>query len=212
MDCCQCSGIESQFDRREAEGKLREYRRKGPADSTRILLEALLAEGVAGATLLDIGGGIGAIPHALLEAGLRHATDVDASSAYLAIARAETDRQGHADRASFRHGNFVDLADEIAPADIVTLDRVVCCYHEMPALVGRSSAKARRLYGLVYPRDVWWVRAGAALINLLRRLRRTSFRAYVHSPAAIDAVLRRQRLERQTLRRTIIWEVATYRR
>src|SRR5947199_213845 len=83
--------------------------------------------------------------------GASGATDVDASAAYLAAAREEAARQGHAERVAYHHGNFVDLAATLPPADIVTLDRVICCYHDMPALVERSSAKAARLYGLVYP-------------------------------------------------------------
>ena len=139
MDCCQCRGIESQFDQNEAKRKLREYRRHGPARTTRILLDALMAEHIQGLTLLDIGGGIGAIQHALLKAGVSRAVDIDASSAYLSAAKSEAARQGYADRISYQHGNFVDLADSISPADIVTLDRAICCYHDMPALVGRSS-------------------------------------------------------------------------
>jgi magnesium-protoporphyrin O-methyltransferase len=210
MDCCQCQGIESQFDRGEAQAKLREYRRDGPARTTRILLEALGAESVAGATLLDIGGGVGAIQHELLKAGVTRATDVDASSAYIAAAREEAARQGHADRVAFRHGDFVALADEIEPADIVTLDRVVCCYHDMPALVGRSAAKARRLYGLVFPRDGWWMRAGTRAINALLWLQRTPFRVFAHRGADVDEVVRRQGLARAFARNAGLWQVVVY--
>ena len=103
MDCCQCHGIEEQFDHAEAARKLREYRRSGPARTTRLLLDELAREGVAGLTLLDIGGGIGAIQHALLKAGAAHATDIDASTAYLAAAREEASRQGHARRGDDEH-------------------------------------------------------------------------------------------------------------
>ena len=45
------------------------------------------------------------------------------------------------------------MSDEIEAADVVTLDRVICCYPDMEALVGRSAERALRLYGLVHPRD-----------------------------------------------------------
>lgn len=212
MDCCQCRGMESQFDRGEAERKLRAYRRSGPVLSTRILLDALVAEGVAGLTLLDIGGGVGAIQHELLKAGAARATDVDVSNAYLDAAMAEAARQGHADRATFHHGDFVALADEIAPAAIVTLDRVICCYHDMPALVGRSSAKATRLYGLVYPRDTWWVRAGLKAENAMLWLQRTPFRVFAHRSAEVDAVVRRNGMERRFKRNAGPWQVVVYAR
>jgi 2-polyprenyl-3-methyl-5-hydroxy-6-metoxy-1,4-benzoquinol methylase len=212
MDCCQCRGIESQFNQAEAERKLREYRRRGPARTTRILLDALMAEHIQGLTLLDIGGGVGAIQHALLKAGVSRAVDVDASSAYLSAAKTEATRLGHADRVGYQHGNFVDVADSIPPAGIVTLDRVICCYHDMPALVDRSAAKAARLYGLVYPRDVWWVRAGVRAANAMLWMERTTFRIFAHSRIAIDAVVRRNGLERIFTRDAGLWQVVIYAR
>ena len=212
IDCCQCRGIEEQFNRKEAARKLREYRHAGPARSTQLLLDALMREPVAGQTVLDIGGGIGAIQHELLKAGAARATDVDASSAYLAAAREEAIHQGHIEQVTYQYGNFVDLADTLPPADIVTLDRVICCYHDMPALVGRSSAKAARLYGLVYPRDTWWVRAGVRAENALMWLQRSTFRAFVHSTAAVDAVVRRNGLRQRFARNAGIWQVVVYER
>jgi len=212
MDCCQCRGIESQFDHNEAERKLHEYHRPGAARTTQILLDELMAEHLQGLTLLDIGGGIGAIQHALLKAGVSRAVDVDASSAYLSVAKTEATRQGYVERVSYVHGNFVDLADNIPPADIVTLDRVICCYHDMPALIGHSAAKAARLYGLVYPRDVWWIRAGVRAANAMLWLKRTAFRIFAHSRTAIDAVVRRNGLERIFTRDAGLWQVVIYAR
>lgn len=188
MTCAQCQGIEGFFDRGTAERNLRTYRKRGPDRTTRLLIEALESEGVAGLTLLDIGGGIGVIQCELLKAGAAHATDVDASSAYLTAAQGEAERQGLADRVEYRRGNFVDLAPELASADIVTLDRVVCCYHDPRSLVGLSAAKAAKLYGLVYPRDTWWSRTPIALVNLVFRLRRNPFRIFVHPTAAVDGL------------------------
>ena len=162
MSCCQCQGIQSLFGERIARHDLKRYRRKGPLETTRILLEALVEAGVEGATLLDIGGGVGAISNGLLIAGAARATVVDASPAYLRTAQAEAERQSHRDRITYRSGDFVALAREIAPADVVTLDRVICCYDDMEALVSASAEKAGRLYGVVYPRDAWWNRLGVS--------------------------------------------------
>src|SRR5262245_39909488 len=98
MNCCQCQGIEDEFGQREAARKLESYRQRGPEHTTTMLLEAIAAEGVAGKSLLDIGGGVGAIQHELLKAGLQSAVDIDASTAYIAAAQDEGERQGHADR------------------------------------------------------------------------------------------------------------------
>lgn len=126
MNCCQCQGIEELFSQKYVSKELARYRSKGPDKTTIMLTEALKVEGVNGLKLLDIGGGVGAIQHELISAGVDQATDVEASSAYLDAAFEEAQRQGHADQISYHYGNFIDLADNIQPADIVTLDRVIC--------------------------------------------------------------------------------------
>ncbi len=98
MSCCHCQGGEAVFDAKVARKELRHYRRRGPRKTTRLLLDALKAAGVAEQTLLDIGGGIGVIQHELLRAGVTEASGVEASTAYLAAAREEAALQGHADR------------------------------------------------------------------------------------------------------------------
>lgn len=213
MKCCsQCQALEDMFDGKEAASDLASYRRGGPSRSTRRLLDALREVGVNGLTLLDIGGGVGAIQHELFKNGVQAAVDVDASSAYLAASREEAARQGHADRVQYLHGNFVDLAPEIEDADIVTLDRVICCFPDMPALVGLSSAKARRLYGVVYPRDVWWTRLGRSAVNLYMRLARSDYRFFVHPSAAVDAIVRGNGLSPRFRREGVFWQVVVYAR
>lgn len=213
MNCCQCQGIEAIFDDKTARRGLKRYRTKGPRKETRVLLDALKAEGVEGLTLLDIGGGVGAVHHELLAAGVTRATDVDAASNYIAAARRESQAQGHADRVSYHHGNFVDLASDIEGADIVTLDKVICCYHDMRALVGLSAQHAAKLYGAVFPRDRWWVKIGLLLGNFLLWLSRNPYRGFAHPTRAVDAELRRQGLERRFhARASLVWQVVVYER
>jgi len=212
LSCCHGESVGAEFDRATADHDLRRFRRRGPIASTRLLIDALEAGEHGATSLLDVGGGVGAIHHALLDSGVREAVQVDLSADYIAAARDEAERRGHVDRVQFIHADFLNVAAQVGPADIVTLDRVVCCYPDMERLIAAAAARTRRLLGAVYPRDTWWVRAGAALVNAVRRVRRTDFRVYIHSPAAIDAALRRRHLERRTLRRTFIWEVVTYSR
>jgi 2-polyprenyl-3-methyl-5-hydroxy-6-metoxy-1,4-benzoquinol methylase len=212
MDCCQCQGIEAEFNRKTAARQLRRYRENGLAKTTVMLTDALTREGVDGMTLLDIGGGIGAIQHELLAAGAKAATNVEASTAYIEAAREEAGRRGQADRVAYHPGDFVDLAPGIGPADIVTLDRVICCYHDMGELVGASSARAQRLYGLVYPRDTWWTRLGITLLNLVLWVQRSPFRTFIHATQEVDAVVRGNGLERRFYEKTLVWQVVVYAR
>lgn len=212
MSCCQCQGIESLFGERTARKDLKRYRRKGPLKTTRILLDAIKAEGVRGSTLLDIGGGVGAISNELLDAGAERATVVDASPAYLKAAQAEAERQGHTARIEYHYGDFVEVEPRVQSADIVTLDRVICCYDDMEALVSASASKARRLYGVVYPRDTWWDQLGVSVVNFACKVRRNPFRVFIHSPEAVERTVRREGLEKCFVRTTPIWQVVVYAR
>jgi magnesium-protoporphyrin O-methyltransferase len=207
--CCNVD-YDAAFDARTARRDLAAYRRDGASGSTKRLIDELLKSDVAGASLLDIGGGVGVIGFELLAAGAERLTNVDASRAYVAVAQREAKRRGVDDRAQFLHGDFVALAAEIEPADVVTLDRVVCCYGDWAALLDHSLARARRLYGLVYPNDRWWMRAGIWIGNLGLRLSGQSFRGFVHPERAIDAHVRAAGFEPSSHHRGWLWQTVVY--
>jgi Methyltransferase domain len=208
---CNC-GCANVFSTKEAEGDLKRYLRQGPASSTKALIDAIVVEGVEGATLLDIGAGIGAIQLGLLAAGAAHAESVDATEAYVETARAEAERRGFGDRVAGRVGDFVAVAEDIAAADFVTLDKVVCCYPDMPALLGRAAERANRGIGLVYPRVTWWTRFASRAIAAWGRVTRDPTRWHLHPAAEIDALLARAGFDRHDVRRELIWQIALYRR
>ena len=212
MNCCQYQGIEETFNDQLAQKELLQFRAKGPHKTTNMLINALKEVGIQGLTILDIGGGVGAVHQELLQAGCQSATDVDASKAYLQAAREEAQRRGLAGRISYQHGNFVDLAALIPDADVVTLDRVICCYPDMENMVRLSSTHAKKLYGLVFPRDTWWIKIGTAMINLIYRLQRNQFRIFSHSTRAVEALVSSTGLVRRYYRRTLVWQVIVYSR
>jgi magnesium-protoporphyrin O-methyltransferase len=180
LGCCQL------FDARRARSDARRYRRKGLDGHARPLVDYLRPR-VAGATLLEIGGGVGAVGIELLRAGAARATNVELSPGYEAEAAALLAERGLADRVGRRVLDFAARPDAVAPADVVVMHRVVCCYPDMVGLVGPAADRAGRLLGLTFPRGAWWVRWGIAAENLYQRLRGRAFRAYLHPPAAIVA-------------------------
>jgi SAM-dependent methyltransferase len=207
-----CCGTADFFGDRIARRNLRKYRRGGPFGATKRLLEALREAPGPKETLLDVGGGVGVIAHELLARGTARASLVDASPAFLAAAREESERRSTDDRLDLRLGDAVELSDEVPAADVVTLDKVVCCYVDMEALLGVTAPRARRLMGLVYPRDDWWVRAAVAVGNKVLQLRGSAFRSYIHSNAAIEDALRRGGLAPRTLQRGAYWVIAVFER
>jgi magnesium-protoporphyrin O-methyltransferase len=207
---CQCQGIEDLFNEKNAAKELELYRKRGPDKTTRMLIDALKAEGVRDLSLLDIGGGVGAIQHELLEVGAQAALDIDASQAYLNAAREEAARRGLAERVDYQYGNFVELAEQVPSADIVTLDRVICCYPDMVSLVSLSAARAKKLYGVVYPRDSWWIKLALSIMNVFFRLQGNPYRAFVHPTRAVEAIILGEGFEQRYYKNTLIWQVAVY--
>jgi magnesium-protoporphyrin O-methyltransferase len=177
-----------------------------------MLIDAVRSLGLADQTLLDIGGGVGVISYELLRDGVTKIMHVEASRAYYAVAKREAERRGVADRFHYFLGNFVDLSEDIPAADIVTLDRVICCYHDVERLVDSSTKLAKSAYALVYPRDAWWTKAFTRLQNLLFKWRGSLFRVYVHPIREVDSRIRKRGFQLLSLRKTLVWEVALYRR
>ena len=212
MTCCSSECFESTFNDRRARQQLKRYRKRGPDKTTRMLLDALRAAGIRNASLLDVGAGIGVVHHELLAEGARSAIHVDAARPHIRLAEEEATRRGHAAHVTFVLGDFVGLAEDIAAADVVTLDRVICCYPDMEQLVAKSAARANRLYGAVFPRERRGVKVVSALQNLLWKVLGNPFRSYIHSTAAIDAALRRPGLAPLSVTDTVLWRVAVYSR
>jgi methyltransferase family protein len=208
---CGCR-VGNEFGDRAARDDLKAYRKSGAGTTTRWLIEGLEAGGVGGMTVLDIGAGVGAVHQQLLADGALAALDVDGSPAYVSAAREEAVRRGIVDRVRYEVGDFVELAPGIGESDIVALDRVICCYPDMPSLVRLSVARARRRYGIVYPRDTWWIRAGGWLLNALARLGRQRVRAYVHRTADVEAIVRPAGFTPRFRRSGVFWQVAVYER
>ena len=163
-------------------------------------------------THLDIGGGIGAIQMALLDSGVTKVTDIDASSGYIAAARDEAEKQGRLERVHYYHGNFTDLAPVTDQADIVTLDKVICCYHDMQGLVSQSVAKARRYYGLVYPKDNFISKTLVHLANFMLKLIDRDFRGFIHETQSVDRLIRKAGFRQVSYETTLLWQIFLYKK
>jgi 2-polyprenyl-3-methyl-5-hydroxy-6-metoxy-1,4-benzoquinol methylase len=212
MPCNCCEITDSAFTESEAKAELKDYRKHGPPKQTKLILEAIRSLGLKNAELLDIGGGIGAIYHELLGNIAREATHVDASSAYLRQAKQEAARRGHSERVNFIHADFTDVASELPKADIVTLDRVVCCYPDFRRLLKAAAEHSRSALAFTYPRETWYLRIGLNIVNFFQNLRRDPFRVFLHPVAEMDSLLKQEGLQRVSLRRLFVWEVALYRK
>jgi SAM-dependent methyltransferase len=184
--CCDEDLAFLGYDGRNADADLEGWRAGQLNAATRELIETVRDRNVAGAKLLDIGAGVGAVHVALLEAGAASAIDVDASRDYLATARAEAERRGLAGRVEYRYGDVVELADELPAVDVVTLDSAICCYPYLEPMLEAATRSRPALVGITYPRDVWWMRAFMRLYNLVQAARRNPARYFIHRHADLE--------------------------
>ena len=158
-------------------------------------------------TLLDVGAGIGVLHHELLGGSVQLAVHVEAAAAYVEAARSEARQRGHEPRIRFLHGDFISLAPALACADLVTLDRVVCCYPDLDSLLRAAVTKTGRYLAISFPRDRWYMRVHMWWQNGRRRRAGDPFRTFVHPISRIHAVLREAGFQIRLARKTFGWEV-----
>lgn len=213
MNCCQhCIDAEDFFDLKTAKADLKRYNKKGPEKSTKYLIQSISDNEIRNSTLLDIGGGIGAIPFELFDKGLASATHADASTAYQKVCSEEASRRNLSENITFIHGDAVELKDQLPMCDIVTLDRVLCCYPDVKKLIDASISRSKRVYGVVFPRNLFFMSIGASIINLWFRLKKSEFRTYMHDEILVDDIIKNHGFDQVSRNFTFLWQSVVYRR
>ncbi len=213
MSCKHCCGANEQFDIKTAKKDLKRYLRKGARKPTRLLVNALKTESLKGLSLLDIGGGIGPIPLELIPKGLGKVTDVDAPQGYITIAKSEMEKRKLAHLIEYQLGDFVDVNAGIESHDIVTLDKVICCYPYVDDLLKTSLSKAKKYYGLVYPQANFLSRIVVAGLNLSLKLKKNPFRTFIHSPKLVHDTITSAGFQMIYSGKTLLsWQVRLYKK
>jgi hypothetical protein len=184
------------------------YRKKGLDATAQRMVEFLEGRGIEGATVLEIGGGVGEIQIELLKAGAAHAVNLELSPAYDGEAERllhEAALEGRVDR------RLYDIAvdpEGVEAADVVLLHRVVCCYPDYERLLGAAAQCARRFLVFSYPPRNALSRLFVTVENFVFRLLRKEYRSFTHPPAAMLGVLAERGLRRTFEHHTLVWQVA----
>ncbi len=211
MDCCCLAATEKHFSVEHAESELSRYLKKGPFSSSRAMLDMLHEQELDGSTFLDVGGGIGVLGHELAD-HLEHATLVEISRPYLSAAEREAEKRGYVDRLTTIQGDFVEIADQTPEADVVALDRVVCCYPDFRQLIAASLQKCRRWYLISYPKDRWYTRLDTTYRNRKRRRKGNAFRTYIHPADEMRRAIASAGFRPLGVRNTLVWRIEAHAR
>ena len=211
MGCCRPGDLDDVFSEKQAEADARSYRRRGLDREARRIVEAL-GDAVRGATVLEAGGGVGAIQLELLRMGASRATNVELSGGYEPPALALITDAGVADRVARLIGDFVAEAPSLEDADVVILHKVVCCYPDAAALVGAAARRATRSLFITVPVDRWWTRVATGIFGALLAMRRSKLRVRVHPNVTIRAAAEGEGLRLVSRQGRLTWQLFTFTR
>lgn len=213
MTCTHCCGADQLFDKKGADKEMKKYKKRGPGKVTKQLI-AQISEGndFYEKSLLDIGGGIGAIQWAFLDRGGIHAIAVDASNNYQKVARFHAENLGYEKQVSFIFGDFVNISREIGQVDFVTMDKVLCCYPDYQSLLGAALEKCKEGIAISYPIKGIISQLFVLVENAYFKLRNIAFRTYLHSPAEIENFIKTRGFEITHKGISFPWHVQVYRR
>lgn len=210
--CCSGHSYDEVFTQRAARRDARLFRRRGLDTTARRIARFVARRGIPDATALDVGGGVGALGLELLRGGAERVVTVELSSGYDAAAGDLARAEGVADLVERRILDFATQAHELAKADIVVMNRVVCCYPDYETLLGAAAGRAVRLLAFSFPRETWWTRLGSLVANAALGLRRCDFRAFVHPPAALIATAEAHGFQLVYEHEGALWRVAGFER
>jgi 2-polyprenyl-3-methyl-5-hydroxy-6-metoxy-1,4-benzoquinol methylase len=208
VNCCNPRGCDDFFGGRFARRVAAKYRKRGLDKTASRIVAFLEREGVADATVLEIGGGVGEIQLELLKRGAARAVNLELSPAYDREARGLL-REAGIDpvRVERRLHDIAEHPSGVEPADVVVLHRVVCCYPDYERLLGAAAERARRLLVFSHPPRNLVARAVIRVQNLALRLNGKDFRTFAHPPEAMVGVCRDHGLSPAYAHAGAVWQV-----
>jgi magnesium-protoporphyrin O-methyltransferase len=206
--CCNPRGCDQFFSPRFARRMAKRYRKHGLDKPSRRMVEFLESRGLEGATVLEVGGGVGEIQLELLKRGAARTVNLELSEAYESEARQLAREAGVEERVERRLHDIAVEPAAVDPVEVVVLHRVVCCYPDYERLLAAAGDHAERLLVFSHPPRNVVSRAIIAAQNLGFRLSRREFRAFAHPPGAMLEVLERRGLRPAYAHRGVPWHVA----
>jgi 2-polyprenyl-3-methyl-5-hydroxy-6-metoxy-1,4-benzoquinol methylase len=189
MTCKHCCDADQFFDLKGAKKEIKKYKRRGTKSATKRLISYLNGFDVKGKTLLDIGGGIGALQWNHLKEGGKSTTDIDASSGYLEIAKGYAMENSWHEKSNFMQGDFYGDIDQISKHDIVTLDKVICCYPDFKVLLQKSMDHCHEILALSFPIGGPVSKSLSFFAKLWLKLKGSTFHPYIHDHREVEALI-----------------------
>lgn len=206
-----CCGADKLFDLKTANKQYKRYLKKGPSRVTSKLIGQLEDFNIEG-TLLDVGGGIGAIQWWFLANGGKETFGVDASSGYTEIAQEHARKSCFEDRTHFFVGDLMDHCSNIPKANHISLDKVICCYPNYQEILNVVCGLSTHTVSLTYPMDGIIARIIRSFGVLMMKIRGNPFRPFVHRVTSVRALFSENGYVLKKRELSFPWHVETYQR
>lgn len=210
-ETASCCGTDSFFSK-QSKRYLKRFKRRGLAKESRLIVEGIRERGIDGETILEIGGGIGALHLTLLQQGAARAMGVDISEGMVKAAEQLSRELELHPRTSYLLGDVVELTPTLQSHDIVILDKVVCCYPDLDRLLEASVSLTGSVYALSYPRPSPIIHLLISIPIVVAKLLRWKFRPYWHNWDAIQRYLSKRGFRRTYSGSTFFWSVLVFSR
>ena len=211
-DCCDPRPYKGVFGEKEAKRTARLFEKRGLGSTAGPMVEALARAGIDGATVIEVGSGSATAIVGMLERGAASAVGYDISPEYEEVATSLLAERGLADRVDLRVGDFVADATEAGTADVVFLNKVVCCYPDREAMMDAATGATRRMLAISHPRRRWLVRILFRITNTFLRIRGSGFRVHLHHPDAVTGQIEAAGLTRTAVGKTPLWHWSVWER
>lgn len=190
----------------------RRFRAAGLEPVQKFLVEGIKLNSIDGRSILDIGCGVGSIHLTLLREGASRSVGIDISEGMLQEARHFADKFGLTARAHYVTGDFTKISPSVEEGDIIVLDKVVCCYEDVVALIHTSTDKTRQTYALSHPKENPLMKGLFKGHIFLAKIFGWSFHPFWHNWAAMKSLILSRGFHVVYENSTISWQVLVFER
>ena len=204
-----CCGADLLFDKKTAKKQYKKYLKNGPSKVTKRLIEQVGKTNI-GESLLDVGGGIGAIQWWFLNHGGKQTFGVDASSGYTTLAQEHAAKNNFKDRTCFLMGDFTTKAEELPSVNHITLDKVICCYPDFEAILNLACTKATNTVSLSYPMNGLIANTIRGFGVLYMKMTGNPFRPYIHPVESVRTIFMENGFGIAEKETSFPWHIETY--
>ncbi len=214
--CCQPENIndlDNTFTLRRAKKEGQAYLKNGLSKRADKLIAFLHQLPNESRTTLDIGCGVGGVHQELLRQGLiESAIGIDASSAYLQIAGQNAGILHINDQTEYHHLDFAQNADQFNRANVVILDRVICCYPHLEQLLGEAANRAQDFLAISYPIDNQISRFAVKIADFFLRLTGSGYHPFVHPEPQIMGIAANAGMQLAHSDQHLFWQIRVFSR